>query len=72
MELTKLERDLLVVTPVGPIVGGVLVRTFRAGNDDVTHEDLRIVESDLEKQVADLKMKLDEVIKTLNIVVTRM
>lgn len=71
MEFTTLERDLLVVAPVGPIVGGVLVRSFKAG-DNVTREDLRIVEADLEKQVSDLKTKLDEVIKALNIVVARM
>lgn len=69
MELTRLEKELLAVAPISV---GASLHAFAIGkNDDVTHDDLNTIEFNLENQITDLKTKLNEVIRSLNVVIEK-
>ena len=69
MEFTRLEKNLLAVESIG--VGASLHAFAVAENDDVTHDDLSMLEFNLENQITDLKTKLNEVIRSLNVVIEK-
>lgn len=70
MGFTTLEKDFLAIKPID--VGGLLHGIVINKNEDgVTYCDLYRVESDLESQITNLKTKLNDVIRSINVVIER-
>lgn len=68
MEFTLLEKSLLKIEPINTAILGY---SLYKEAEHITHEDLYRVESNLESQLTEVRQKLNEVIKVLNVLVDK-